>query len=57
MVVVHNTSSEFALQMYDVSLKYSNDFQVIEGTRFCDVQSDGSKGIDNMSPDHFRGET
>ena len=37
MVIVHDTSSECALQMYGVSLKYLLRF--IERTRFCDGQT------------------
>ena len=33
MVLVHNTSSECGLQMYEVSLKYLYRYQVIERTR------------------------
>ena len=36
MVLVHDTSSECAIQMYEVSLKN----QVIERTGFCDGQTD-----------------
>ena len=40
MVLMHNTLSECALQMYEVSLKYLSDsYQVIEPTRFCDRQT------------------
>ena len=38
MVLVHDTSSQCVLQMYEVSLKYL--YQVIERTRFCDGQTD-----------------
>ena len=42
MVLVHDTSSECALQMYEVSLKYLyDDYQVIEWTQFCDGQIHG----------------
>ena len=59
MVLVHDTSSQCALQKYEISLKYlySNGYQVIERTRFCDGQTDGRKGKNNMSPDPCRGET
>ena len=33
----------------------SNSYQVIEHTWFCDGQTDGSKGKNNMSPDPSRG--
>ena len=37
MVLVHDTSSQCALQIYEASLKYlCNGYQVIERTRFCD---------------------
>ena len=36
MVLVHDTSSQCALQMYEVSLNICNGYQVIERTRFCD---------------------
>ena len=38
MALVHDTSSQCALQMYEVSFKYL--YQVIERTRFCDGQTD-----------------
>ena len=34
MVLVHDTSSQCALQMYEVSLYICNGYQVIEWTRF-----------------------
>ena len=36
MVLVHDTSAQCALQMYEVSLNICNGYQVIERTRFCD---------------------
>ena len=42
MVLVHDTSSRRGLQVYQVSLKIFNGFQVIERTRFAtDRQADG----------------
>ena len=46
MVLVHDTSSQCALQMYEVSLKYLNGYQVIEQHDFVtdrqtDIQIDG----------------
>ena len=41
MVLVHDTSIQCALQMYEVSSKYLNGYQVLERTRFCDGQTDG----------------
>ena len=42
MVLVHDTSSRRGLQVYKVSLKNLNGFQVIERTRFVtDRQTDG----------------
>ena len=41
MVLVHDTSSRRGLQVYQVSLKIFNGFQVIERTRFVtDGQTD-----------------
>ena len=53
MVLVHDKSSECALHMYEVSLKYLYRFQVVERTRFCDGQTGGRKG----KPEPSRGET
>ena len=39
MVLVHDTSSECALQMYGISSKYLG-YQDIEQTQFCDGQTD-----------------
>ena len=51
MVVVHDTPSECALQMYEVFSKYLLHFQVIERTRFCDGQTDSRRNRkSNMSP-------
>ena len=50
MVLVHDTLSEYTLQMYEVSLKYLLGYQVIERTRFCDRQTHGwAQGKNNMS--------
>ena len=39
---VHDTFSLYALHLYKVSLKYfSNNYQVIERTQFCDGETDG----------------
>ena len=52
MVLVHDMSSQCALQMYEVSLKYLfNGYQVIERTRFCDYLC--YKG-DNLKNTHAR---
>ena len=51
MVLVHDTSSQCALQMYEVSLKYLYGYQVIERTRFCDYLC--YKG-DNLKNTHAR---
>ena len=51
MVLVHDTSSQCALQMYEVSLKYLLGYQVIERTRFCDYLC--YKG-DNLKNTHAR---
>ena len=39
MVLVHDTSSQCALQMYEVCCIICNSYQVIERTRFCDYLS------------------
>ena len=54
MVLSHDTPSECALQIYEVSLKYLG-FQVIERTRCCDGQIDVRKGENNMPPEPSRG--
>ena len=41
MVLVHDTSSQCALQMYEVSSNTFNGYQVVERTQFCDGQTDG----------------
>ena len=42
MVLVHDTSSRRGLQVYQVSLKIFNGFQVIQRTRFVtDRRTDG----------------
>ena len=33
--LVHDMSSQCVLQMYEVSSKYLNGYQVVEQTRFC----------------------
>ena len=50
MVLVHDTSSQCALQMYEV-LNICNGYQVIERTRFCDYLC--YKG-DNLKNTHAR---
>ena len=40
MVLVHDTSSQCALQMYEVLWNIWNSYQVIERTQFCDGQTD-----------------
>ena len=65
MVLEHDTSSECALQMYEVSLKYLYSLMVIKlwrGQDFVmyrqtDRQTDRHKGKNNMSPDPSRGKT
>ena len=52
MILVHDTSSECALQMYEV---FSYGFQAIERTRFCDGQADGCKAKTNMFPEPSTG--
>ena len=39
MVLMHGTSSECALQMFEVSFNISDGYQVIEPTQFCDRQT------------------
>ena len=51
MVLVHDTSSQCALQMYEVSINICNGYQVIELTRFCDYLC--YKG-DNLKNTHAR---
>ena len=51
MVLMHDMASECALQMYEVSLKYSNSYQDVER------RTDGRKGKNNMCPDPSKGET
>ena len=48
---MHDTSSQCALQMYEVSLKYLYSYQVIERTQFCDYLC--CKG-DNLKNTHAR---
>ena len=50
MVLVHDTSSQCALQMYDVSSKCLKGYQVVEQTRLTDKQTDRCEGKNNMSP-------
>ena len=38
--LVHDMWSQCALQMYEVSSKYLNGYQVVEQTRFCDRPRD-----------------
>ena len=42
--LVHDMSSQCALQMYEVSSLYLNGHQVVERTRFCDGQKDRCAG-------------
>ena len=45
MVLVQDTSSQCALQMYEVSSKYFNCYQVIiEWTRFCEDRQTDARG-------------
>ena len=64
MVLVHDTSSRPGLQVYQVSFKIFNCFQVIERTRFVtdrrmdgrtDRQTDGQTHGNSMSPDPVGG--
>ena len=52
MVLVHDTSSECALKMDDVSLKTSNRYPVIEWTRNC-IAND-QREITKKYPKHLR---
>ena len=58
MVLVHDTSSEYALQMYEVSLKYLTVFKLWSGHDIVmDSRTDGRKGKNNMSADSSSEET